>query len=91
MIPTEEFYDDMLVKLEEVSPSNSQIEQYKEILGVNSIWLLPSLGSLFLFMCVYPVMLFIMLILYILSRYFKPFKRPMKSLSSVLFWNWPIE
>ena len=43
-----------------------------------------------MFFCVYPVLLLILLVLYIFSRRFKPCKRPMKSLSSVVFWNWPI-
>ena len=90
MIPTEDFYDDMLVKLEDLSPSNPQIEKYNKILGVSSIWLLPSLGSLLLFTCVYPAILLTFLVLYILNRYLKLFKKPMETLSSVLFWNWPI-
>ena len=80
----------MLVKLENVCPSDPQIEKYERILGMSSIWFLPGLGSLLLFLCVYPVMLLTLLIIYILSRYFKPCKKSMKSLSSVVFWNWPI-
>ena len=103
MIPTETFYADFLVKLEDVCPSdfqietedvcpaNSQIEKYERILGINSIWVLPNLSSLLLFLCVYPSLLLILLILYIFSRYFKTCNRPMERLSSVVFWNWPIK
>ena len=68
VIPSEEAFKGMSEKLEDVSPPDDpQIEKYGRILGINSVWLLPSLGALLLFMGLYPLMLVLLLLLILLS------------------------
>ena len=80
-------------KLEVISPpEDPQIEKYGRILGINSVWLLPSLGALLLFMGLYPLMLvfFLLLILFSLccpSLIMKYRERA----RDIVFWNMPIK
>ena len=92
MVPTETFYKKMLVKLEPVSPpSDSQIEKYERILGINSVWLLPSLGTLLLFMGLYPLMLIGYFLLFILNKCCPCVGRLKIKFRGIVFWSWPIK
>ena len=91
MIQTEDFYKNMLVNLQDVSPYDSHIEKYERILGLNSVWLLPSLGSLLLFMGFYPLMLIAYFLLFLLNKCWPYVGRLKIKLKDIVFWNWPIQ
>ena len=92
MIPTEKFYHKMLANLEDVSPpSDSQIEKYERILGINSVWILPSLGTLLLFMGLYPMMLICYLLLFFFKKCCPCVSCLRMKLRNVVFWSWPIK
>ena len=90
MILTEEFYDDMFEKLKDVTHWDSHIEKYVRILGINSVWLLPNLGSLLLFMGLYPLMVITFVLLTLLNKFFPSLTEKRISFSGIVFWNWPI-
>ena len=73
-----------------MTPWDSHIEKYVRILGINSVWLLPSLGSLLLFMGLYPLMIFIFILLTLLDKCFLSLTEVTRSFSGIVFWNWPI-
>ena len=92
MIPTEKFYHKMLANLEDVSPpSDSQIEKYERILGINSVWILPSLGTLLLFMGLYPLMMICYLLLFLLNKCCPCMSWLRIKLRDFVFWSWPIK
>lgn len=80
----------MFEKLKDVSPWDSQIEKYVRILGINSVWLLPSLGSLLLFIGLYPIMVLTFILLSVLNKCFSSMTQRRKSFRDFVFWNWPI-
>ena len=86
MIQTEDFYKNMLVNLQDVSPYDSHIEKYERILGLNSVWLLPSLGSLLLFMGFYPLMLIAYFLLFLLNKCWPYVGRLKIKLKDIVFW-----
>ena len=60
MIPTDRFYSNMLDEI----GSGEALEFLfirMESLGFETVWLLPNLGSLLLFLCLFPIMIGIML------------------------------
>ena len=81
----------MLVSLEPVSPNNSVIEKYERILGFNSVWLLPSLGTLLQFILVYPLMLIGYFLLFLLKKCFPCLNSLRIWFRDIVFWNWPIK
>ena len=74
-----------------MSPYDSHIEKYERILGLNSVWLLPSLGSLLLFMGFYPLMLIAYFLLFLLNKCWPYVGRLKIKLKDIVFWNWPIQ
>jgi len=88
-IPTEAVFEGMLAKLEDVTPSDPQIEKY-ERLGFGSVWLLPNLGSLLLFVSLYPIMLVVLFIQNLLTECFSSGMHRRDQFRDIVFWNWPI-
>jgi hypothetical protein len=80
----------MIGKLEDVSPSDEQTEKYGRILGIGSVWVLPSIGSLIIFMGIYPIMLVILGVLTLLNKYYPSLTTTRKQFKDVLIWNWLI-
>ena len=80
----------MNANLEDVSPSDAQIEKYERILSINSIWLLPNLGSLLLFIGFYPFMLMAYLLLFLFNKCCPCVGGLKIMLRDLVFWNWPI-
>ena len=67
MIPTDKFYDDML----EAIGSGEALDFLfvrMESLGFETVWLLPNLGSLLFFMCLFPMMIGVWLAMICLSK-----------------------
>ena len=89
MIPTDEFYKDMLSKLEDYEVKD-MIQEKMERLGFESVWILPNLGSLLFFMGLFPLLLSVLALLAILHRICNICGQKCNRLSSFLFWNWPI-
>jgi hypothetical protein len=82
----------MLANLKAVSPpTDAQIEKYERILGLSSVWLLPSLGTLLLFMGVYPIMLAAYAFFKLLSGCCTSVKWLEVWFGDVVFWSWPIK
>ena len=90
MIPTDKFYDNMLDKLGEGSAVDVLFARMNSF-GFETIWLLPNLGSLLLFMGLYPLMTILWLFTVILVKLgCNSMERRRIFLSKVIFWNWPI-
>ena len=61
MIPTDQFYDGMLAMLGSGNATDS-LANRMERLGFETIWILPNMGSLLLFLGLYPLMITLWLI-----------------------------
>ena len=92
MIPVERMYDDMVQELANLSTDTLDYLQIRmESLGFDSVWILPNLGSLLLFLGLYPLMIAIYAILTGLTNSCAPrLKNQQKKMRAFVFWSWPI-
>ncbi len=61
-------------------------------MGFETIWLLPNLGSLLLFMAVYPLLVGILILTTALVKCgVERLETKREKLKNLLFWNWPIQ
>ena len=91
MIPTDDYYEEMLEKLGS-SAIHDYLHEKMEVLGFDTNWLLPNLGSAILFFGLYPCMVAYYLALKCLSEKckVKSCRRRRIAMRGVVFWNWPI-
>mmetsp|Transcript_13899 Transcript_13899/g.16571 ORF Transcript_13899/g.16571 Transcript_13899/m.16571 type:complete len:140 (-) Transcript_13899:804-1223(-) len=90
MIPTDKVYEDMMTQLETYDEPDV-LQQKMNHLGFETPWLLPNLGSLVLFLGLYPLMMFILSMLHCCTLSCAPScEKRRDNLSGTVFWNWPI-
>ena len=93
MIPTDLFYENMMAKLEKLTNGQEQdtLQQKMAHFGFETTWLLPNLGSLVLFIALYPLMIILFAFLHMISLYcMRSCKAIRNSMGGQVFWNWPI-
>ena len=58
MIPTDSIYKDMIAELDQQDVDFDEV-QFSKLSGqgFDSVWLIPNLGSITFFMCLYPILL----------------------------------
>ena len=68
MIPTDEIYDDMINELDKQEVKfDEELQDKFASQGFETVWLLPNLGSVTFFMCLFPIMIGILVIIFLLS------------------------
>ena len=91
MIPTQQIYHKMLKRLEKENWNTDQLVLSKfQNLGFETIWLIPNLGSIIYFVGLWVVLLAILTLLAVTTKYCHNSDRCRKKLKGHVFWNMPI-
>ena len=87
MIPVEFMTESMEAALESITV-NPRAQKY-EFIGFNGVWVIPNLGSLLLFIALFPIRLLQLPLLSLFAKKYRQMKLRRQRLSYSL-WNWPI-
>ena len=92
MIPVETLYENMIKELAKLnSETLDYLQTRMESLGFDTTWILPNLGSLLLFLGLFPLMVVIYAIETCLARSCAPgLRERQQRMRSFVFWRWPI-
>ena len=92
MIPAEQMYEKMINELEGTSSEEPDfLQERMESSGFDTIWILPNLGSVVIFLGLYLLLIVIYLLMACLViRCIPKVGKRAHKMKNFIFWNWPI-